>query len=135
MSRPRYDPSPDRQDLYRLAAEYAAILRVFSAPESLVRGRLQILRRRCGKKRCRCNRGQLHESSVFVNEGASRRTIRTVNYGEYHALRKPSERYRFLKRSRARLSKLHREVLRLCDRLCAYRVLEGKPLLLRVLRT
>jgi hypothetical protein len=94
-----------------------------------VRGGLQTLRRRCGKPRCRCQHGKLHESLVLVERSSGKRKIRKVIVGEHLKLKKPIGRYQSLRRLRARLSKLHREVLKCCDRLCEHRLGEGRRML------
>jgi hypothetical protein len=128
MPRTRYDPSVDRQELRFLEEEFSGIRQAFCASGRLVRGSLQTLRRRCGKPRCRCTRGQLHESLVFVDRTSGGRVVRKVNLGHYHKLKKPTHRYQSLRKLRARLVKLHREVIECCDRLLDYRLEEGKRL-------
>lgn len=123
-----YDPSRDRQKLHGLAAEIAEILRCFCNHQPLLRGNIAELRRTCGKPRCRCQRGQLHETLVFVSPGPRKRTSRKITLGVRQALSKPVMRYRQLCALRARLGKLHREVLELCDRLSNSRLKEGTRL-------
>lgn len=129
MTQRSYDPSIDRQALCRLADEFSMIVRTFSDHRSLVRGSFRRLLRRCGKERCRCRDGKLHESLVFVEREEGRRRVRKSTIAKEEALRKPVERYARLRRLRARLSKLHAEALRLCDRLCEHRLEEGKRIL------
>jgi len=130
-TRRSYDPSRDRQDLCRLLAEYARIVEAFNDHRSLLRGSFQRLVRRCGKKRCRCRRGSLHESRVFVEREGRRRRVHRTTIAEEAALRKPLRRYQELRRLRARLSKIHAEVLSLCDRLREHRLEEGRRILSR----
>jgi len=129
MARKRYDPSADRKELVRLEAERQRILDDFRSPQPLVRGRVQDLRRRCGKPTCRCARGELHESLVFVDRRGGGRRIETISIGRSLELKKPTERYQRLKRGRARLSVLEAEILACCDRLLAHRLSEGKRVL------
>jgi len=129
MPRIRYDPSDDRQELRRLEAEFSAIRESFCARGRLVRGSFQTLRRRCGKPRCRCTRGLLHESLVFVDRSSGKRVNRKVDLRQYRELKKATHRYQSLRRLRARLTKLHREALECCDRLLAHRLQEGNQLL------
>ncbi len=129
MSRTRYDPSPDRQRIQQLQVEFAKILATFQEHPPLVRGSLQTLRRRCGKAGCRCERGRRHETFVFVDRSAGARKVRKVASEEQRRLRKLTGRYRELRNLRARLSKLHVEVLECCDRLREYRIGLGRKLL------
>lgn len=129
MPRTRYDPSDDRQELRRLGAEFSAIREAFCARGRLVRGSFQTLRRRCGKPRCRCTRGQLHETLVFVDRSSGDRVNRKADLRHYRELKKATQRYQSLRTLRARLTKLHREALECCDRLLDCRLEEGKQLL------
>lgn len=130
-----YDPGLDRQALNRLQIEFSGILQVFCDHEPVLRGRLQILQRRCGKERCRCMRGKLHVSSVLVDSSSGSRRIRKVNSAQYLSLKKPTRKYQALRRLRARLSKLHQEVLGYCDRLKVHRLREGSRTLKRLERS
>ena len=129
MSRTCYDPSPDRQRLRQLQAEFAEILATFREHPPLVRGSLQTLRRRCGKAGCRCERRQGHETFVFVDRSAGGRKVRKVGGEEQRRLRKLTGRFQQLKNLRARLSKLHVEILESCDRLSEYRIGLGRKFL------
>jgi len=131
MTQGPYDPSSDRQDLDRLAEEFSMIICAFSDHGPMVRGSFRRLLRRCGKERCRCCRGKLHESLVFIEWDGGRRRVRKTTIGKEQALRKPVKRYERLRRLRARLSKIHAEALRLCDRLCEHRLEEGNRILSR----
>jgi len=131
-ARPRYDPSTDRLRLRRLTTDLTQTLEAFYGHEELVKGSLQTLRRCCGKRRCRCARGQLHVSSVFVDRSSARRSIRKVNRALERALKQPTRRYLALRRRRARLSKLYREILECGDRLAQYRLRAGNRLLRRL---
>jgi hypothetical protein len=87
------------------------------------------MRRRCGKPRCRCTRGQLHETLVFVDRSSGERVNRSADLPHYRELKKATQRYQLLRTLRARLTKLHREALECCDRLLDYRLEKGKKLL------
>jgi len=123
-----YDPSLDRQRLDQLKDELATLLLAFCDHAPLVRGSFALLRRRCGKRRCRCYRGRLHESFVFISSDSGKKKIRKATLAEKRALSKPVKCYQRLRRLRARLAKLHTELLRGCDRLRTYRLMEGKKL-------
>ena len=129
MAQKRYNPSRDRQKLDRLEEEFANILQSFSAHEPLVKGNFQNLRRRCGKTGCRCERGKLHESFVFIDRSSGKRRIRKTTVAQEKKLRKPVQKDQLLRKLRARLSKLHSETLACCDRLREHRLNQGKRLL------
>ena len=124
-----FDASAERQELRALLGEISSLAEAFLAREPLLGGSLQRLRRRCGKAGCRCARGKLHESLVLVESSSGRRSVRTLSGREALKLQKPSSRYRSLRRLRARLRELQREVLRRCDRLTRARLKEARRLL------
>lgn len=128
----RYDPSLERQTLRHLLEESSRITNAFCEHDPLLRASLEHLRRRCGKERCRCQRGQLHESLVLVDRSSGIRQIRKVQPQEYKALKKLTHKYQALRRLRSRLSRLHGEILALCDRLCVHRLHEGRRLFVRL---
>jgi len=132
MAKRRYDPSPDRQLLDRLASELSEILRAFCNHEPLVRGRFLTLRRRCGKPRCRCNRGELHETRVLFEQTSGRRRVHKETRELRRHIRKPLGEWKRLRRLRMRLRKLHRELLEACDRLKEDRQRAGAALLRRL---
>lgn len=122
MPRRRYDPSSDRQKLSRLQKELDGILEAFCGQEPILRGRVEHLSRSCGNPRCRCQRGHLHESTVFIDRSDGTRKTRKLQRGEIGKLRRRTVRYRALKKGRARLSALQAEMLECCDRLIEYRL-------------
>jgi hypothetical protein len=122
-----YDPSLDRQTLDRLLEEFRSVVAAFCDPQPLLRGRIQELARRCGKKRCRCARGALHKSIVFVDRSGPRRKLRTVDPKERYRLRKLTLPYRTLRHLRARLPHLAREALACGERLVAFRLAGKRP--------
>ena len=134
MDRRRYNASSDRQKVGRLATELSRILRDFCEYDPLVRGSFQVLRRRCGKEPCRCLDGKLHETLVFVDRSSGKRKIEKATVAHEHALKKPAKKYRSLKSLRARVSKIHDELLRCCDRLSDHRLRQGKRLIKRLAR-
>jgi len=68
----------------------------------LVRGSVAVQRRRCGKERCRCAKGELHEAAVLSYwDGESNRTLMLAPE-DLAAVRRAVERYR---RARAALEK------------------------------
>lgn len=134
MARKRYNASADRQNLDRLLKEFSKTVRAFCEYDPLVRGSFETLRRRCGKEPCRCLEGKLHETAVFVDRSSGKRRIQKSNVAQEAALKKPVKRYRSLRSCRARLSRIHDEILACCDRLSDYRLRQGERLVSRFAR-
>lgn len=134
MVRTRYNASAERQKICRLETELSEILRAFREYDPLVRGSFQTLRRRCGKEPCRCVDGKLHETSVFVDRSSGTRRIEKATVAHEQALQKPANKYQSLKSLRARISKIHDELLSCCDRLSDHRLRKGERLIERLAR-
>jgi hypothetical protein len=128
MAHPPYDPSLDRQKLSQLSAEFSSILRFFCDHQPLLKGSLRTISRRCGKVRCRCNRGQPHRTTVFVDRQGDRPILRKVSGPDYRRLLPLTREYRRIRSLRARLSRLNQEALEVCDRLTRFRLAEGHRL-------
>jgi len=130
----RYDPSIDRQRLHLLLEELPKVIDLFSGYGPLVNGGFVVLRRRCGKAPCRCNRGEKHRSEVFLDRSTGKRRIYKANRQLRGRLRKPAAECRRLRGLRVHLQKLNREILSACDRLRDHRLQEGRRLMVRITR-
>jgi hypothetical protein len=114
-----------RQSLLRLHDEAGGLLEVFLAAESLVRGSVYELRRRCGRPSCRCARGALHPVMVWSVSEQGRTRLRIVPDDELAQLRVLTQRSQHFRRARSRLVRVQREMLQLVDQLAAARRKEG----------
>ena len=106
-----------RQALVQLRDELGLLLEVFLARDSLVKGSVYELRRKCGKPTCACARGDLHGSVVLSWSEAGRTRLRSLPPGRRGDVRAAVRRYQRFRRARARLVKLHAEMLALIDAL------------------
>jgi hypothetical protein len=113
--------SRTRQALVHLREELGQLLEVFLARDPLVKGSVYELRRRCGKSTCGCARGDLHGTIVLSWSEAGRTRLQPLVPGRRGDLRAAVRRYQRFRRARARLVKLHAEMLRLIDALEAGR--------------
>ena len=110
-----------RQALVQLRDELGLLLEVFLARDPLVKGSVYTLRRQCGKPTCACARGDLHGSVVLSWSEAGRTRLRSLPPGRRGDVRAAARRYQRFRRARARLVKLHAQMLRLIDALEAGR--------------
>jgi len=113
--------SRTRQALVQLREEFGQLLEVFLARDSLVKGSVYTLRRQCGKPTCACARGELHGSVVLSWSEAGRTRLRSLPPGRRGELRAAVRRYQRFRQARARLVKLHAEMLALIAALEAAR--------------
>ena len=106
-----------RQKLRDLAHAVPGEIGPFLSSESIVKGTVYTLKRRCSKPTCRCARGDLHETVVMTASIAGKTRLWTPSENQIPELRRRTERYRQLRRARAQLVKGQREALRLIDAL------------------
>jgi hypothetical protein len=92
----------------------------------LLPGSLYTLRRKCGKPSCRCNRGELHESTVLSYRGQGRPRNISPPTEQLESLRSMTDDYRRCRQSRAQLVRWQRRLLALVDALEAARVQQGE---------
>ena len=73
MKQNKSELSELRKEMHELLAELQRLLSVLSSRKPMLRGTVYVLRRRCGKERCRCCDGELHQTEVFsCTEGGVR---------------------------------------------------------------
>ena len=106
-----------RQSLVRLRDELGARLEVILAREPVVKGTVYALRRRCGKATCHCAEGAPHQTWVLSWSEGGRTRLRAVPTGRLGALRQQTRAYQRLRRARARLGRIHREILKVIDQI------------------
>jgi hypothetical protein len=110
-------PSRLRQALRNLIRELEVSLEVAFHRSPLVKGNVYELARKCGKPNCICTRGQLHRSMVLTwSEGGKSRlfSIPPERVGE---LKEKSEEYLRVRRARARVTEICKEILVVLDQM------------------
>jgi len=107
------DASRLRQQLREAGHQFDRQVRTLMECDDFVRGGVYRLRRRCGKAGCRCARGELHESWVFLAREKGVQRMRGVPAGKIARWRELAERYRRFRLARRELGRQYREVLRL----------------------
>ena len=109
--------SPLRQALRRLLQDLEHSLEVAFERSPLVKGNVYEMARKCGKPNCVCTRGELHRSMVLSwSEGGKTRlfSIPPERLGE---LRGKSEEYLRVRRVRARVTEICREIVAVLDQM------------------
>ena len=105
--------SRTRQALVQCREELGQLLEVFLARDPLVKGSVYTLRRQCGKPTCGCVRGARHGTLVLSWSDGGRTRLLTIPPGRQGELRAGVRRYQRFRRARARLVKLHAQMLAL----------------------
>jgi len=107
-----------RQALSRLLEEHRRLVESLLGERGpLIRGSFVRQKRRCGRPTCRCSRGELHDAALLTSSEQGRMRSVHVPHQDRERVDKQAGRYRRLRRSRARLGKLHREFLDQIDAL------------------
>ena len=122
------DISSLRSELLKAQQQLPQLLEAWLAREPLLPGSLYTLRRKCGKSNCRCNRGELHESTVLSYRGQGRPRNISPPPEQLESLRTMTHDYRRCRQARAKLVRWHRQLLKLVDALEATRVQQGQAL-------
>jgi len=110
-------PSQIRQRLRRLADEIASLIKTAQRRSLLWRGLVYDAKRKCGKPNCRCARGELHVSPVLGDRSGDQLRNFTLKGPDLLLFRRMTEEYREVRRARARLVEINREMLAFFDRL------------------
>lgn len=112
------DPSRLRRELRRLEESRSVYLEeILKERGPLRRGAFITVQRRCGKPNCRCAEGDGHPAKYLSVKKEGRTRMVYVPAGQEVRIAREAERYRRLRKSRAMLAKLARQVLELIDEL------------------
>ncbi len=107
-----------RLKLRKLIDEQRDLLTILIARKQLIRGGVYLNKTRCGKEHCKCVReGILHTNwkLYWTEQGKTRQ--RALKYSEVAYYQKMTRNYMCFRKARARLVKIHREMIDLVNRL------------------
>ena len=110
-----------RQRLRKLTDEIVSLVPKFFFDQPMIKGTVVELKRKCGKKNCRCNDGALHVSKVLSASISGKTRMRAIPKDQLSQVEKKVERYQKHRKSRARLTEIHQQVLEIIDEIEALR--------------
>jgi len=110
-----------RQRLRQAAQEIEKLVEPFMSDKPVVKGSVYELRRKCGRKNCACTKGELHASTALSFTEGGRKRLKLVPKGKVGEVKAMAGRYRTLREARARLVKLHGEMVTMMDEMEAMR--------------
>jgi hypothetical protein len=110
-----------RKSLTRLAEEIDQLVEPFVSGKSVMKGSVYELKRRCGKPGCRCSEGQLHSRMVLSVSEEGKTKLRVIPRGFLTDVRVMVRRHQRLRRARARLCRVHKEMLQIMDEMVGLR--------------
>ena len=104
-----------RQSLVHLAEELRQLLQPFFCDKPVIKGSVYELKRKCGKRGCRCAQGHLHSCMVLSSSEKGKTRLRVIPRGRLVDVETRVERYQRLRRARARLIEVHKRMVRVVD--------------------
>ncbi|HJX60753.1 MAG TPA: DUF6788 family protein [Thermodesulfobacteriota bacterium] len=110
-----------RQSLVHLVSEMKQLVEAFFSDRPVIKGTVYELRRRCGKPGCKCAQGELHARMVVSASEKGKTQLRVIPRGFLVEAQQKVGRYQELRRMRARLVAIHREMLKVLDEMEAMR--------------
>lgn len=109
------DLSRLRQEFSEASRLYQKQLRVIMSHKGMMSGSVYLLRRKCGKGGCRCQRGELHESWVHQYREDGIQRTRMVPKGMRSRWRTLADEYRRFRLARREMARLSARMLELAD--------------------
>jgi hypothetical protein len=110
-----------RQSLLHLVNEMRPLVEPFFSDRPVIKGTAYELRRKCGKPGCKCAQGELHARMVVSASEKGRTRLRVIPRGFLVEVQGRVKRYQELRRVRARVVVIHRQMLRVLDEMEAMR--------------
>ena len=111
------EASRARRQILDLHEREREVLDALISCRSIVKGSVYELKTRCGKPACCCARGERHGAMVLSWSEQGRTKLMTVQRDDLDRLIKLTEEYKTFRKARARLVKLHKELLKAVDSL------------------
>lgn len=106
-----------RQDLRRLESELKRSIKVVFGRDPLIKGNVYEIARKCGKPSCACTRGELHRSMVLSWSHQGKTRLVSIPPERLTEISRKSEEYLLVRRARANVSALHKDILAAMDRI------------------
>lgn len=114
-----------RQSLLLLIEEMKGLIEPFFSDRPVLKGTVYELKRKCGKPGCKCAQGALHARMVLSASESGKTRLRAVPRGFLVDTQQRVKRYQQLRRARARVVQIHRQMLKLMDAMEAMRRQDG----------
>lgn len=110
-----------RHSLVQLLDEMRGLIEPFFSDRPVQKGTVYELKRKCGKPGCKCAQGELHARMVVSASEGGRTRLRAIPRGFLVETQQRVKRYQELRRARARVVEIHRQMLKLIDEMEAMR--------------
>lgn len=104
-----------RHSLVELLDEMRGLIEPFFSDRPVIKGTVYELKRKCGKPGCKCAQGELHARMVVSASEGGKTRLRAIPRGFLVDTQQRVRRYQELRRARARVVEIHRQILKLID--------------------
>jgi hypothetical protein len=104
-----------RHSLVELLDEIRGLIEPFFSDRPVMKGTVYELKRKCGKPGCKCAQGELHARMVVSASEGGKTRLRAIPRGFLVDTQQRVRRYQELRRARARVVEIHRQILKLID--------------------
>jgi len=104
-----------RHSLVELLDEMRGLIEPFFSDRPVMKGTVYELKRKCGKPGCKCAQGELHARMVVSASEGGKTRLRAIPRGFLVDTQQRVRRYQELRRARARVVEIHRQILKLID--------------------
>jgi len=116
-----------RQVLLQFVEEMRGLIEPFFSDRPVLKGTVYELKRKCGKPGCKCAQGELHARMVVSASERGKTRLRAIPRGFLVDTQQRVKRYQELRRARARVVEIHRQMLKVMDEMEAMRREELSP--------
>jgi len=110
-----------RQYLRNLADQLNQLIDPFFSQKPVIKGSVYELKRKCGKRGCKCVQGELHSRMVVSASEKGKTRLSVIPRGFLVEVQIKVRGYQDLRRARARVVEVHKKMLQVLDEMEAMR--------------
>ena len=120
------DASRLRQQAWGYFTELKRLKEQLLTRKPMARGTVYELKRKCGKKTCRCTKGHLHKQMCIAITRKGKKTLRPLKGEELISLERFTEFHRQFRKARASFINLTKKIVSLANQLEEEMIQEGE---------
>lgn len=111
------DASRLRQEIVRCLKDIVRLKDELATRKPMARGTVYILKRKCGKENCRCQKGKLHPQICLAWGEGGRKYLRPLKGQEIDRYKRLTAYHRQLRQARTKFIRLSKRVVELANKL------------------
>ena len=111
------DASRLRQEIARCLKDIVQLKDELATRRPMARGTVYILKRKCGKENCRCQKGKLHPQICLAWGESGRKYLRPLKGQEIDRYKKLTTNKRRFRKARTKFIRLSKRVVELSNKL------------------